>query len=200
MRDRHDTIADRLASLAYGLLDSLEEAKPFLRDWPTEDALRPQDARPLPVLDHLAAARAAASPTTAPFVDALARDARALDWGQTYSASEVDPAFLDRYGWTEFVGLRGPRPSETLACGVLMLGPQADYPLHAHAAEELYLPIAGAALWRRGDEDFATRLPGTPIHHPSFMPHAMRTGAEPLLALYLWRGGDLAASSRLLPP
>ena len=79
-----------------------------------------------------------------------------------------------------------------------MLGPGADYPLHAHEAEELYLPVAGTALWRRGEDAFVARLPGTPIHHPSFMPHAMRTEAEPMLALYLWRGGDLAAASRLL--
>jgi hypothetical protein len=30
------------------------------------------------------------------------------------------------------------------------------------------------------------------------MPHAMRTEGAPLLALYLWRGGDLAAKSVIL--
>lgn len=138
------------------------------------------------------------SPATASFVHAIAEQAEALSWQQTYGAEDFGPSFLDRYGWTEFIGLRGPIPSRELACGLLMLGPDIEYPAHAHEAEELYLPLAGAAWWMRGDDRYALRLVGTPIHHPPWMPHAMRTGSEPLLALYLWRGGDLAAKSTII--
>jgi mannose-6-phosphate isomerase-like protein (cupin superfamily) len=93
---------------------------------------------------------------------------------------------------------RGPIASEKVACGFLLLGPGVEYPAHAHEAEELYVPLAGAALWMRGEEDFVSRAVSESIEHPSWMPHAMRTGAKPLLALYLWRGGDLAAKSRIL--
>jgi len=39
--------------------------------------------------------------------------------------------------------------------------------------------------------------PGTVIHHASNEPHAMRTGTQPLLALYLWRSDNLNQKSRL---
>ena len=39
--------------------------------------------------------------------------------------------------------------------------------------------------------------PARSIHHASNVSHAMRTGNEPLLALYLWRGGPLAQKSTI---
>jgi hypothetical protein len=108
----------------------------------------------------------------------------------------VSADFLQRYGWSELIGLRGPVASERLAAGFLLLGPLTEYARHRHAAEEIYLPLAGTALWQRGDAAWRRRAPGRPIHHPSWMPHAMRTEAQPLLALYLWRRGDLAQRSR----
>ena len=137
-------------------------------------------------------------PSPRPLVAALAAHADALAWRQSYTPADFGAAFLQRYGWTELVGLRGPARSETVACGILMLGPDLDYPAHAHAAEELYLPLAGTARWTRGHAAAIERQAGTPIHHPSWIPHAMRTGAQPLLALYVWRGGDLAAKSRIV--
>jgi len=37
------------------------------------------------------------------------------------------------------------------------------------------------------------------IHHASGVPHAMRAGMTPLLALYVWRG-TLGTHARLRPP
>ncbi len=119
----------------------------------------------------------------------------ALAWRQTYAADDFGPEFLLCYGWTELIGTRGPVPSHSLACGFLLLGPDLEYPRHYHTAEEIYVVLAGNASWRRGGEDWVIRAPGAVIHHPPDMPHAMRTGPEPLLALYLWRGGDLAQKS-----
>jgi mannose-6-phosphate isomerase-like protein (cupin superfamily) len=94
------------------------------------------------------------------------------------------------------IGLRGPVASERLAVGFLLLGPETEYPAHHHAAEEIYVQLSGLALWRRSEEDWRLRTPGTPIHYASGQSHAMRTRQTPLLALYLWRGGDLAEKSR----
>ena len=195
-----DNAAAALAvvAAARALLDSVEAAGPFLEGWPDLGATRPVAPCSLPVLSWLAAASASAPPITRPLVAALAAHADALAWQQSYTAADFGAAFLQRYGWTELIGLRGPVPCETVACGVLMLGPDIDYPAHAHEAEELYLPLAGSASWTRGREAANERPAGTPIHHPSWVPHAMRTGAEPLLALYVWRGGDLAAKSRIV--
>jgi hypothetical protein len=78
-----------------------------------------------------------------------------------------------------------------------MLGPATHYPRHRHEAEEWYLPLSGTAAWQQGDADWRDRPPGTLIHHAGNEPHAMRTGAGPLLALYLWRSANLAQKARL---
>ena len=92
---------------------------------------------------------------------------------------------------------RGPIASRRLAVGFLLLGPDVAYPLHSHEAEEIYLVLSGTAAWRRGGEPWRDEAPGALIHHPSRAPHAMRTEREPLLALYAWRGGDLAQKSTI---
>ena len=120
-----------------------------------------------------------------------------LDWRQTYSSADFGQRFLDNYGWSEWIGERGAFISDAIACGVLMLGPDTEYPAHSHEAEELYLPLAGRAWWRAGESDWRLREAGTWIHHPAWTIHAMRTGAEPLLAAYVWRAGDLSAKSRI---
>ena len=151
----------------------------------------------MPVLRHLAAALAGAPAFSAGFVRALAAASPALAWRRSYTEAAVGAAFYDAYGWTELVGLTGPVPGTSLACGVLLLGPGVTYPPHHHEAEEIYVPLSGIADWRHGDAAWAPRQPGEVIHHGSGESHAMRTGAAPLLALYLWRSSDLAQKSRL---
>ena len=120
-----------------------------------------------------------------------------LAWRQTYSVADFGPEFHERYGWTELVGERGPIASEKIAVGFLLLGPETTYPSHSHDAEELYLCLSGAAAWRRGGEDWRDEPAGALIHHPSRVSHAIRTAREPLLALYVWRGGDLTQKSAI---
>ena len=190
--------AEGLAQRSRTLLETLPVASQFLEGWPDIVTTRPARSRSLPVLRWLAEAAAQGMPTTAPLVSALLEGATLLTWQQTYTAADFGPAFLDRYGWTELMGLRGPIPSSTVACGFLMLGPDCDYPAHAHEAEEIYIPLAGSALWMQGNQGYVRRSPGLPIHHASWVPHAMRTEAEPLVALYVWRGGELAAKSTIV--
>lgn len=191
--------ASALAAMLMPVLEPIAAAAAFLKDWPVLQLSRAASPCRLPVLDWAGALSRATVPLTAPVVQALVAGAGDLAWRQTYGAGDFGAAFLDRYGWTELIGMRGPVRSQALACGFLMLGPETTYPAHAHEAEELYVPLSGTALWQRGQEPWQARAPGTPIHHPGWMPHAMRTAAEPLLALYLWRGGDLAAKSKVLP-
>jgi len=145
----------------------------------------------------------AASHAPAGAPGALAREiagaAIELSWRQTYRDGNVAASFLERYGWCELAGSDGPLPSAALACGFLLLGPDTHYPSHSHQAEELYVPLSGAAEWQRGTDRFVVRQPGEPIFHASCEVHAMRTGAAPLLALYLWRGDGLGDCARLTP-
>lgn len=174
----------------------VREAAPFLLDWPKDAGRRVCPPKRLEVcdwLDHLVPPAKMAR-----LVAALVATAPALQWRQTYAPQDFGTDFLKRYGWTEFIGLRGPVPSTSLACGVLLLAPGLTYPSHAHQAEELYLPLSGVAEWQMGGVDFAPVQPGQVIHHAPWVPHAMRCGTEPMAALYLWRGGDLAAKSVIM--
>lgn len=179
-------------------MSALPAAAPFLLDWPRLAVVRATQPGRLPVCRWLDSLEPLAAPQTRALVREFVAAAEILEWRQTYSAADFGPEFLDSYGWTELIGLRGPIPSETVACGFLMLGPRIEYPTHAHEAEEIYLPLAGEALWMRGGEDFVARAQGAIVEHSSWTPHATRTREQPLLALYVWRGGDLAAKSKIV--
>ena len=171
---------------------AVPEAAAFLADWPDGREVREVKPVQLPVCRWLAGMGDAG------VVGAVRAAALRLQWRQTYGADDFGADFLAGYGWAEFIGLRGPVASERLACGVLLLAPGIIYPAHAHAAAEVYLPISGVAEWQRGAEPFRPVPVGQAVHHAPWTPHAMRVGSEPLAALYLWRGGDLAAKSVIL--
>jgi len=192
---------ESLRLLVAALSDLLEAAgptaSPFLHDWPRDLIARPQAARTLPVVSVLEGLSRYAVPETRTLVEAIAALAHDLDWRQTYTSADFGERFLQNYGWSEWIGKRGAFESDAIACGVLLLGSDTEYPAHSHEAEELYLPLAGHAWWRAAQSDWRLRPPGQWIHHPSWTTHAMRTEGEPLLAAYVWRAGDLTAKSRL---
>lgn len=171
------------------------------RDWlamlPGTPATRPAPPATLPVLGWLPQARACAGHETQALVDAIAEMADTLPWGRNYSAADFGDAFQARYGFMELIGPRGPFVADDIACGLLMFAPDTEYPQHRHEAEEIYVVLAGAAEWRAGAGEYEVAAPGSVLHRPSWSPHATRMGAEPMLALYLWRGGDLMQKSEI---
>jgi hypothetical protein len=208
---------EKLAERARALLASFDEPRiaPWLAVWPSDRQLRdtasasPVPARSLPVLQWLPRAAQAAPAFSAELCGMLADAAAHIEWRQTYSQADVasgaiEAAFLDRYGWCEVISPRAAIGSDGIVCGFLLLAPDTYYPSHRHAAEELYVPLSGSAAWRQGhgdsNGDWQQRQPGTLIHHASFEPHAMRTDADPLLALYIWHGGNVRAKASFLPP
>lgn len=172
--------------------------KPFLEDWPAANyKLRQVSPHHLPVLSFLPAAIEAAHAKTKHIVQVLVSLSPKLRWGQTYAVEDFGPDFLKRYGWTELIGQRGTIPSEQLACGFLLLGPQVVYPRHSHEAQEVYIPMTAENLWQRDTQAWTSGAAGKPRYHASWEWHAMRTNDQPLLALYLWRGGKLIQKSRI---
>ena len=165
-------------------------------DWRTEE--RRLDANDLACLRHLDRAAEIAPRREQLVVGLLAAKRHDLRWGQTYTTADFGENFIDSYGWTELIGTRGHFVSEVVAAGFLILGPDITYPDHHHVAEELYLPLTGGTEWRKGEGAFIVREAGAIIHHPSDVSHAMRTGAEPLVAFYLWRDGPLAQKSTIV--
>ncbi len=168
----------------------------FLSHWPEPDGpARSLSKSTLPVLTWLPDVIKAATPDTVPIAKLLATAANHLAWGQTYLPEDFGSIFLERYGWTELVGTRGVIASNRIACGFLLLGPEIEYPSHRHEAEEIYVPLTGQTYWMRNNKGWISRDAGLPIYHETWMPHAIRTDAVPLLAIYLWQGGDLAQKS-----
>ncbi|MEP9389099.1 dimethylsulfonioproprionate lyase family protein [Mesorhizobium sp. KR9-304] len=174
-----------------------EPARSFIAgiDWAMP--ARELASRSLPCLVHLDRAAEIAADEAKPLARLLRDHGGGFHWGQTYTAADFGQRFIDNYGWLEVFGTRGHFANDALAGGFLILGPGIEYPDHHHVAEELYIPLTGGTEWRMGGGPFRTRGAGEVIHHASDVSHAMRTGAEPLLAFYLWRGGPLAARSTI---
>lgn len=194
------TIFDRLLEATRDYLGTFgEPVRSFVAALEPDLRRRPLEIATLPVCRHLRRCVDGASPRGRPLMEALARHAARLHWGQTYAAADFGETFLQNYGWVELFGTRGHFATETMAGGFLMLGPDIVYPDHHHLAEEIYLPLTGGTEWRMGDGAFTRRAADETIHHPSDVSHAMRTGREALLALYLWRGGPLAQKSKVGP-
>lgn len=167
----------------------------FLLDIDWAMPVRKLAPKSLACLSHMARLTDMAAPAERELVELVVQHADALHWAQTYSAADFGQHFLDNYGWMELFGTRGHYVNDKVAAGFLVLGPGIEYPDHHHVAGEVYIPLTGGTEWRMGDAPFRERRGGEVIHHASNVNHAMRTGSEPLLALYLWRGGPLAAKS-----
>jgi len=188
---------EELRTLFRGLLADLgdERISSFLPAF--DAAAEPRGLKPnaLSCLRHLSRAAMLAPPAARPLCRWFDDNRNALRWGQTYTAADFGQDFIDGYGWVELVGTRGHFASTELAAGFILLGPGIDYPDHHHVAEEVYVPLTGGTLWRKGEGAYTERGALEAIHHPSNVNHAMRTRTEPLFALYLWRGGPLAQKS-----
>ncbi|MBV8458182.1 MAG: hypothetical protein JO122_16375 [Acetobacteraceae bacterium] len=188
----------QLAGITRALLRSFRSPpiRDFLSLWPDQTVpVRHPVPSPLPALHSLPIVCAAAEPFAAGLCSTLLHATPILEWRQTYTEDDFGPHFLQRYGWTELIGQRGPFPSDRLAAGFILLGPDTEYPPHRHEAEEIYIPLSGHALWLKDDSGWLSRPPGEIVHHVAWTRHAIRTRQNPLLALYLWRGGNLTQKS-----
>jgi len=190
-----ESLNRRLLAATRDYLADFAEVAPFLDASQGSMDERPLPARSLPCLRHLDRIRSIARDREHDLLHFLADNRHAFHWGQTYTEGDFGANFIDNYGWLELFGTRGHFTDDGVAGGFLILGPHLHYPDHHHVAEEIYVPLTGGAGWRMGDSSYVERAAGEVIHHPSNINHAMMTGPEPLLALYLWRGGPLAARS-----
>ena len=189
-----------LVNLVYDYLSGMDDEclEPFLAAWPSQPfKTRCVSQKNLPVLSYLPRLVNKANEKTKRIVKTLETSAKHLTWGQTYSVEDFGTDFLEKYGWTELIGLRGQIKSKDIACGFLLLGPGIEYPKHSHEAVEVYVPLTSRALWVQGDDDWISRPTSVPIYHRSLLSHGMRTGNSPMLALYLWRGGNLTQKSHI---
>ena len=151
----------------------------------------------LPVQSYLPQMAKQAPGENRPFIDQLIRMQSDLHFNQTYSSEDFGEAFLQQYGWIKFLGPDAYWHSDLLSSGLVLFGDNVTYPEHWHEAEELYFPLSGTAEWYHEEKGWQKISPCPLIHHTSNIKHSMRTSGEPLLAIYIWRGGNLVQKSNI---
>ena len=149
----------------------------------------------LPVCDHLPfALERGTADCEANLALSIAALAPNLRWTYSYPTNPRDRDLSSKVAFAQIVGARGLQPDSKIHIGLTLIAPHVVYPAHLHPAVELYLVIAGTALWQNGLAEPAMMPPGSVILHPSNVVHAMTTFEEPLLAIWTWRG-DLVSPS-----
>ncbi|MGE0212628.1 MAG: dimethylsulfonioproprionate lyase family protein [Parvibaculaceae bacterium] len=193
-----------IETVAAGLSDRTDEgieeafARLAAQDF-SESAYRRPEARMLPACRFLPEAVASTMLFDSTLAAGLAEIEDTLAWRQTSGYSDTAmgaPGFMDAYAHAEIVGPTGAFAGDDFLLGLLLLGPDLHYRDHFHPAPELYWTLTGPSEWRKGDGPFLARRAGETIWHSSGVVHAMKTGPEPLLALYMWTR-DVAEPARL---
>ena len=156
-----------------------DAAPPNNRPAPGDHPDRPKACK------HLEATLASAETTD--LADSLAQVQGQLTWWAP-APGMLTSHMEDRNAAVEIVGPEAVWRSDALRLGVFLIAPDTTYPLHSHAAEEIYMPISGAGEWQIVPGPVIARAPGDLIHIAPWQAHAIRTGPAPLLMLWAWFG------------
>ncbi len=181
------------------LIDDLEakaerdpQVTPFimqLRQVDTKQAVR----GPRPKLEHPAMGHLERAIENAPHRTPLDRTvidaARSLDWLQLYGGGGMDPTLAEGMLAAQIAGSYGCFPDDDVATGLFLLAPGINYPLHTHAAAEMYYCMSGTLTLQHGvdGEKFDVSAGSFSITPPHRL-HALWTSNEPVLLLYTWIG------------
>ncbi len=171
----------------------LHSQLPALREfapWPGD--LEPAALAPaaMPAQDQVAGFSQPGTPVTQPLINALRGSASQAHWTQTYTEAEVGAHFLQNYGYFELFGPTGHFRSTQLRGYIAYWGAGLKYDWHSHEAEELYVVLGGGARFLTAENERWLSAGDTRLHG-GWQPHAMNTGAEPILTYVLWRGAGL---------
>ena len=108
-------------------------------------------------------------------------------WRQTYKGTTVGKQFLDEFGCYGLIGPESPFQSEKIRAWVVYMPKGFYYPWHHHPAEEMYLCLAGEAVFRRKNCPDIRLGPGGIMEHTANEPHSMETLEHPIMAYVVWR-------------
>lgn len=161
--------------------------------WPTDLSVAATEPHHIPAADLVGDFDHPGIAMTQQLTDAIKATTHLAHWKQTYTEEEVGADFLSRYGYYELFGPTGHFYSTQLRGYVGYWDAGLMYDWHSHQAEEIYLTLAGGAVFKV--EGHETRVgPGQTRLHSSWQSHAMTTEDQPILTFVLWRGkgmGDL---------
>ena len=150
-------------------------------------AAAPQTAGQLPprLQTHLAALQQAMP--RGEISDIIAPLISNLSWYLIYESATDWPALAGGMAAGQMIGRRGLWQSEDLLAGVMMMAPDLHYPLHQHAALELYFVLSGTVTVQHGRQAAPQRIgPGEWSITPPHQVHALQSGDQGCLIFYLW--------------
>lgn len=151
--------------------------------------IKPLPTRTLPVTEVLKASWPKTRNAFAREVLASLRDFLPIAyWRQNPNYATAPDTFLSGYGYVELIGPGAYVENEDVRLGILALAPHVLYPAHSHPAREVYYAMSSGSRWWREGESWRVREAGEVIYHSSERAHASQAGAEPLVAIYVWRG------------
>lgn len=112
-----------------------------------------------------------------------------LSWHYSgYDDGRITENVALRMQTVELIGAHGMIHDDSCRVGLFAQTANTDYIIRTHAAEELFVQIAGEGEWCKGERPYTVRGPGERMHHASYEPHASRTTNSALIALWVWAG------------
>ena len=108
-------------------------------------------------------------------------------WRQTYKGTIIGEKFLNEFGCYGLIGPGSPFQSEKIRAWVVYMPKKFYYPWHHHPAEEMYLCLAGEAVFRRKNCPEIRLSSGGIMKHTANQPHSMETLEHPIMAYVVWR-------------
>ena len=108
-------------------------------------------------------------------------------WRQTYKGTILGENFLKKFGCYGLIGPESPFQSEQIRAWVVYMPKNFYYPWHQHPAEEMYLCLAGEAVFRKEGSREAILNSGGIMEHATNQPHSMETLEHPIMSYVVWR-------------
>ena len=130
---------------------------------------------------------AAASPV-AELASAFATLEAGLGWYRRNNAEALGQPFFDGHANAMLVGPGGLEQRDDVWVGVTVMAPHITYPDHDHPPEEVYIALSPGEWWN-AEMDWTAPGPGGIIYNPPGILHAMRSHADPFLALWFLPNG-----------
>ena len=127
--------------------------------------------------------------TASPLADLLHPLADRLDWYQIFEHGYAPASLSNGMMAGQVIGGRGLLQSRDHYFGLFLVAPHVTYPLHQHAALEIYCVLSGEIFIRHGREKAAMHITaGGHSVTPPYQVHELRTGEAACLMAYAWTG------------
>jgi len=148
----------------------------------------PPTGKPPATVSRYLPSLAAAMPST-PATEALRPCLDDVDWYQIFDGADIPGKLAAGLMAGQIIGGRGLLRSDELYLGLFLLAPHVTYPLHQHAALEIYCVLSGAVSIRHGRAVPPRRIPaGGHSVTPPHQVHELSTDHEACLIVYIWTG------------